>query len=174
MGSTFISGDNVKVLKDNFEMSNNIKMMSGAVDPSAVAVDAPAGSMYQSSATGRLYVKTDAGPSTNWTDFKGDTDAIIASIGSANGIVPLNASTKIDEVYMPSSVVGGLKFKGVWDADTNTPTLTDGVGTNGDIYVVSVSGSTVLDGNTDWVVGDWAIFNGEQTSWEKIDNSARS
>jgi len=34
---------------------------------------------------------------------------------------------------------------------------------------VSVSGSTNLDGITDWLVGDWAIFNG--TVWQKIDQT---
>jgi len=35
--------------------------------------------------------------------------------------------------------------------------------------VVSVAGSTNLDGITTWVVGDWAIFNG--TVWQKVDNT---
>jgi hypothetical protein len=43
------------------------------------------------------------------------------------------------------------------------------VGTKGEYYVVSVSGSTNLNGITDWVAGDWAIFNG--TVWEKVDNT---
>jgi hypothetical protein len=34
---------------------------------------------------------------------------------------------------------------------------------------VSVAGSTNLDGITDWLVGDWAIFNG--TVWQKIDQT---
>jgi hypothetical protein len=35
--------------------------------------------------------------------------------------------------------------------------------------VVSVSGSTNLNGITDWVAGDWAIYNG--TAWQKIDQT---
>ncbi len=64
---------------------------------------------------------------------------------------------------------GGLSYQGTWNANTNTPALTSGVGTNGQYYLVSVAGSTNLDGITDWAVGDWAIFNG--TAWQKIDNS---
>lgn len=64
---------------------------------------------------------------------------------------------------------GGLVYKGTWNASTNTPTLTSGVGSNGDYYVVSVAGTTNLDGITDWQVNDWAIFNG--TAWQKIDNT---
>lgn len=66
-------------------------------------------------------------------------------------------------------ISGGLSYQGTWDASTNTPALASGVGTNGQYYVVSVSGNTNLDGITDWVVGDWAIFNG--TAWQKIDNT---
>ena len=64
---------------------------------------------------------------------------------------------------------GTLTYQGTWNANTNTPTLTSGVGTLNNYYVVSTAGSTNLDGITDWQIGDWAIFNG--TVWQKIDNS---
>ena len=67
------------------------------------------------------------------------------------------------------NAIGALNYKGTWDASTNNPTLTSSVGTKGDYYVVSVSGSTNLNGITDWVVGDWAVFNG--SIWQKVDNS---
>jgi hypothetical protein len=63
----------------------------------------------------------------------------------------------------------GLTYKGTWNASTNSPSLSSGVGTNGDYYVVNVAGSTNLDGITDWQIGDWAIFNG--SVWQKIDQS---
>jgi|688.fasta_scaffold211920_1 hypothetical protein len=66
-------------------------------------------------------------------------------------------------------VAGGVIYRGTWDAATNDPTLTSSVGTKGDYYVVSVSGNTNLNGITDWVAGDWAIFNG--TVWQKVDNT---
>ena len=68
-----------------------------------------------------------------------------------------------------SSVTGSLVYQGTWDASTNTPTLTSSVGTKGYYYVVSVAGSTNLNGITDWQVSDWAVFNG--AVWEKVDNS---
>jgi len=68
-----------------------------------------------------------------------------------------------------SAVTGALNYKGTWDAATNDPTLTSSVGTKGDYYVVSVSGSTNLNGITDWVVSDWCVFNG--SVWQKVDNS---
>jgi len=67
------------------------------------------------------------------------------------------------------SGTGGLSFQGSWNADTNTPSLPTGSEENGFYYVVSVAGSTNLNGITDWGVGDWAIYNG--TDYQKIDNS---
>ena len=68
-----------------------------------------------------------------------------------------------------TNAIGALNYKGTWNASTNDPTLTSGVGTKGDYYVVSVAGTTNLDGITDWQVNDIAAFNG--TVWQKIDNT---
>ena len=68
-----------------------------------------------------------------------------------------------------NGVLGGAIFQSVWNASTNSPTLTSSVGTKGYYYIVSVAGSTNLDGITDWVVGDWAIYDG--TVWRKVDNT---
>jgi len=68
----------------------------------------------------------------------------------------------------------GLVYSGTWNANTNTPTLASGTGTTGHFYIVSVAGSTNLDGITDWQVGDWAIFieSGATDTWQKIDNTS--
>ena len=68
-----------------------------------------------------------------------------------------------------NAISGGLSYQGTWNASTNTPTLTSSVGTTNYYYVVGTSGSTNLNGITDWVAGDWAIFNG--TVWQKIDQT---
>jgi hypothetical protein len=65
------------------------------------------------------------------------------------------------------NAIGALNYKGTWDASTNNPTLVSSVGTKGDYYVVSVAGSTNLNGTTLWGVGDWAVFNG--SIWQKVD-----
>ena len=72
------------------------------------------------------------------------------------------------------TIPAGLVFQGTWNAATNTPTLTSGSGTTGNFYIVSVAGTTNLDGITDWKVGDWAVFieQGQNDQWEKIDNSS--
>ena len=63
-----------------------------------------------------------------------------------------------------------VNYQGTWNASTNTPTLTSSVGTKGDYYVVSVAGSTNLDGITNWGVGDWAVFNG--SVWQRVEGGA--
>lgn len=68
------------------------------------------------------------------------------------------------------NVIGALNYKGTWNASTNTPTLASGVGTKGDYYVVSVAGSTNIDGQTLWGVGDWIVFNG--TVWQRVDGGS--
>lgn len=65
------------------------------------------------------------------------------------------------------NAIGALNYKGTWNASINDPTLTSSVGVKGDYYVVSVAGSTNLDGTTLWGVGDWAVFNG--SIWQKVD-----
>lgn len=71
-----------------------------------------------------------------------------------------------------SNAIGALNYKGTWDASTNTPTLVSSVGTKGDYYVVSVAGSTSLNGTTLWGVGDMAVFNG--SIWQKTDGGDTS
>ena len=68
-----------------------------------------------------------------------------------------------------SAITGGLQYQGTWNASTNSPALASSVGTVNFYYVVSVAGSTNLNGITDWVAGDWAIYNG--TVWQKIDQT---
>lgn len=65
---------------------------------------------------------------------------------------------------------GSLSYRGTWNASTNNPSITSGVGTNGYFYIVSVAGTTTIDGISSWAVGDWIIFNG--TVWQKVANSA--
>jgi len=65
--------------------------------------------------------------------------------------------------------VGSLNYQGIWNASSNVPFLQSGVGTKGYYYLVSVAGTTNLDGITNWQVNDWAVFDG--TRWEKVDNN---
>ena len=87
--------------------------------------------------------------------------------GVANGVATLDSGGQIPLSQIPP--LGDLNYQGTWNATTNTPTLTSSVGTKGYYYVVSVAGTTNLNGITDWQVSDWAVFNG--SVWQKIDNT---
>ena len=89
--------------------------------------------------------------------------------GVANGVATLDVGGKVPVSELPAAVLGALSYQGTWDASTNTPTLTSSVGTKGYYYVVSVAGNTNLNGITDWLVGDWAVYNG--SIWQKVDNT---
>ena len=69
-----------------------------------------------------------------------------------------------------TNALGALNYKGTWDATANSPALASSVGTKGDYYVVSVAGSTTLDGISNWGIGDWAVFNG--SVWQRVEGGA--
>lgn len=76
----------------------------------------------------------------------------------------------LDVVGYPTPVTPGatttsVTLQGEWDATNNEPALASGVGTPGFAYEVSVPGTTNLDGNALWDVGDWAIFSDQ---WNRI------
>lgn len=71
-----------------------------------------------------------------------------------------------------AALINGLDYQGAWDASTNTPAIpAAAAGNKNHFYVVGTAGTTNIDGETDWGVGDWLISNG--TVWQKIDNSER-
>ena len=108
--------------------------------------------------------------SSDITTALGYTPANAANLGANNGIATLNSSGQLTSSQIPSSLVGAVVYQGVWNANTNSPTLASGVGTKGFYYKVSVAGTTTIDGISQWNVGDTIIFDG--TTWDKIDGVA--
>lgn len=108
-----------------------------------------------------------------WTWISGKVAAAyMPLVGAAveNNIGTFNNSGQMkDSGVSISSVVGGMKYQGTWNASTNSPSLASGTGTQGYYYIVSADGSTDLDGITDWKQGDWAVYSGSE--WQKIDNT---
>jgi hypothetical protein len=132
-----------------------------------LVVDQPANVVYAGPAAGaaaptafRSLVNADLPASGVTANTYGSSTAIPVITVNAKGVIT-SATT--------ASFTGGLSYQGSWNASTNTPTLASSVGVNGYYYIVSVAGSTNLNGITDWQVGDWAIFNG--TVWQKIDQT---
>ena len=82
--------------------------------------------------------------------------------GNLSWVQIFDGSGKIDTSLLPASILGSLKFKGLWNASANTPALTNsaGGGVEGDFYIVDVAGTTSVDGHAVWAVGDWIVNNG--------------
>lgn len=90
-----------------------------------------------------------------------------ANKGVNNGYASLDGAGKVPWTQLPASI---MIYRGVWNANTNTPTLVDGVGTQGDVWRVTVAGSRNLgSGTISFGVGDYATYNG--TAWEKSDST---
>jgi hypothetical protein len=106
------------------------------------------------------------------------TGKVLTNLPTATSQVIADSDTILEALsYLQGQITGipqGLVYKGTWDASTNTPTLASGTGVTGEFYIVSVAGTTNLDGITDWQVGDWAIFVevGATDTWQKIDNTS--
>lgn len=83
--------------------------------------------------------------------------------GVANGVATLNSSGKVPTEQLPAEF---MVYQGTWNASTNTPTISDATGSNGEVYITSTGGTRDLgSGNITFVAGDWVIHNG--TVWEK-------
>lgn len=82
----------------------------------------------------------------------------------------LDTLTSLQDQINALVSMGSVNYVGTWNASTNTPTIVAGTGDKGDYYVVSVAGSTNIDGQSLWGVGDWIIFNG--TAWQKVDGGS--
>ncbi len=91
--------------------------------------------------------------------------ALEATKAKPNGIASLDPDGRIPYSQLPESA---MEFKGDWNASTNTPTLADGTGDLGDMYLVSVGGTVDLgSGNITFLDGDRVIYN-QAGKWEKI------
>jgi len=93
---------------------------------------------------------------------------LISHRGTANGLATLDADGRIPYSQLPESAV---ELKGYWNASTNTPTLADGTGDDGDEYYVDVAGSQDLGSGTQYFnVGDRVLYI--DGVWKNINSTA--
>ena len=93
------------------------------------------------------------------------TSGVLSSLAFnvANGVPKLDVNGKILVSQLPNSV---MEYLGTWDASTNTPTLVNGTGNQGDVYLCNVAGTVNFGaGPITFAVGDSAIYSG--TIWQK-------
>lgn len=98
----------------------------------------------------------------------------ILSTGDEFYVISSGSSYRIEASVARQYMLDGidpLLIKGNWNASTNTPTLTDGVGNVGDFYIIDVAGTQNLgSGNISFEVGDWVIYTADLV-WIKSLNS---
>lgn len=89
-----------------------------------------------------------------------------SEMGVAGGVATLDEDGKILETQLPDSVLGNVKYQGVWDAITNNPKLVlNDLESIGHYYISITKGSQF---GFDFDPGDWVInSNGK---WVKVDN----
>ena len=105
--------------------------------------------------------------SSNITTALGYTPINNNVIGVANGLATLDGTGRLTGSQIPLSLIGALVYQGAWNAATNVPALVSGVGTKGNYYKVSATGSTTIDGCSLWLAGDMIVYNG--TTWDRIE-----
>lgn len=90
--------------------------------------------------------------------------------GANSGVATLDAGGKLTAAQIPTSLTGAVVFKGVWNANTNTPTLSDSLPVGlqaGWEYVVEVGGTRDIgDGSKTFAAGDFVIYDG--THWKQV------
>jgi hypothetical protein len=92
-----------------------------------------------------------------------DTYQLRSEKGNANGYASLDSLGKVPISQLPSSI---MEYKGTWNAATNTPTLANGTGDTGDVYICNVAGTVNFGaGPITFAVGDYVIYSG--TIWQR-------
>ena len=87
---------------------------------------------------------------------------------SATGVCPLDENGLIPVNRLPTE---SLVFKGLWNASTNEPVLSDATGMKGDFYICSVAGTQNLgSGDITFSENDTVIHDG--TIWHRVASSS--
>ena len=89
-----------------------------------------------------------------------------SEMGVPKGVATLGEDGKVPESQLPDSVLGNVKYQGVWDAVNNVPKLElNDFDSNGHYYIAINKGSQF---GYDFDPGDWVINSNGR--WVKIDN----
>lgn len=96
-----------------------------------------------------------------------DTKIASTEKGANSGVATLDSGGKVPAAQLPNSI---MDYQGTWSAATNTPTLSNGTGNAGDVYINTAAGTVDFGaGGITFAVGDWTIYSG--SVWQKSINS---
>ena len=119
--------------------------------------------IYCDKATNKLYLWNGAYVQTFPSQTLLDTYQLKSEKGVSNGYASLDSLGKVPISQLPSSI---MEYKGTWSATTNTPTLANGTGDTGDVYICNGAGSVNFGaGSITFAVGDYVVYSG--SIWQK-------
>lgn len=136
--------------------------------PAAIARDSE---VTAAVSTAEAYADAVVTTHTGATDPHGDR-ASAASLyipltqkAAASGVASLDGSGRVPISQLPLDL---SEYKGAWNANTNTPSISDAVGDLGDFYKVTVGGTRDLgSGSQTFRAGDTVIY-GPSNTWEQV------
>lgn len=102
----------------------------------------------------------------------GDRQTTLQAAGSAQAVTAGAAGVLAQMTALATLVADNpaqFTNRGAWDAAKNSPVLTSGAGSEGDLYVVSVAGATALDGVAQWGLLDGAWYH--DGAWHRLANA---
>lgn len=95
-----------------------------------------------------------------------DIPTINTAVGAILNTVNANSSSITS---LLANQVNDLNVPTGWNATTNTPALVSSTAGANNCYIVTVAGTTTLDGISSWALNDMVIFNaGGVATWTKI------
>lgn len=97
-----------------------------------------------------------------------------SEVAMANGVASLDGSGKVPVAQLPSVV---MEYQGAWNPSTNIPTLSDGTGTNGNVYYVTALFAGPISGLSDpsmvnFQIGDLIIYSSSIGAWQLVTPAA--
>lgn len=153
------------------ELFDDIASQINDMDTAAVVTAQLAGKANAADVNAALTLKADTAAVNAALVLKADASDLGGKIDTAAAGTTLATLTDgyLTAAQIPPSIASPFRFRGTWNASTNTTapfgggtpgTLVSSAGTEGDLWRVSVSGTTSLDGNDNWVAGDELYFGG--------------
>ncbi len=90
-------------------------------------------------------------------------------------ITPANGNNihRIERIRIAAQLFTNAHYVGTWNASTNTPSITTGSASSsnsGYFYIVSVAGTTTVDGTSTWNVGD--IIQSSGALWQRYERES--
>ncbi|MFZ4411516.1 MAG: hypothetical protein ACOYOV_00435 [Bacteroidales bacterium] len=158
--------------------STNLSTFTGTTIPDSATIKSALQALETPLETAIANISTNTGNIATNTTAIGHLNTLSGvavnadDLGTFTGvIVPDNATVKAAIQSLETSIANlpdPMEYKGLWSAATNTPTLSNASGNNGDVYQVTAGGTVNFGGGPiTFAAGDKAVYNGATAAFEK-------